>query len=197
MREGVARDGSHLFPAFPLDHFTRLSDDDVRALYATSRAPVRASAQANTIPFPLNIRYLQAGWKLLFFHPGRFEPDPNKSAEWNRGAYLAEGLSHCGACHTPRNLLGAERPSAAYTGAVVDDWIAPPLTAAKSFPRAMDARGAAKLFAPWSKRSSRDSGGADVSRSARSRPSARLTRLTAAGEPLHAPVRAGVEEART
>jgi mono/diheme cytochrome c family protein len=136
MREGVARDGSHLFPAFPFDHFTRLSDDDVRALYAyfMTRAPVRASAQANTIPFPLNIRYLQAGWKLLFFHPGRFEPDPNKSAEWNRGAYLAEGLSHCGACHTPRNLLGAERSSAAYTGAVVDDWIAPALTAANPSP---------------------------------------------------------------
>ena len=136
MREGVARDGSHLFPAFPFDHFTRLSDDDVRALYAyfMTRAPVRASAQANTFPFPLNIRYLQAGWKLLFFHPGRFEPDPNKSAEWNRGAYLAEGLSHCGACHTPRNLLGAERSSAAYTGAVVDDWIAPALTAANPSP---------------------------------------------------------------
>ena len=130
MREGVARDGSHLFPAFPFDHFTRLTDDDVRALYAyfMTRTPVEASAPANTIPFPFNIRYLQAGWKLLFFHPGRFEPDPNKSAEWNRGAYLAEGLSHCGACHTPRNLLGAEKTGAAYAGAVIDNWIAPPLT---------------------------------------------------------------------
>jgi len=136
MREGVARDGSHLFPAFPFDHFTRLSDDDVRALYAyfMTRAPVRASAPANTIPFPLNIRYLQTGWKLLFFYPGRFEPDPNKSAEWNRGAYLAEGLSHCGACHTPRNLLGAEKSSAAYAGAVIDNWIAPPLTAENPSP---------------------------------------------------------------
>src|ERR1700733_5765042 len=110
MREGVARDGSHLFPAFPFDHYTKLSDDDVKALYAyfMTRPPVRASAPANTIPFPFNIRYLQAGWKLLFFDPGRFQPDSNKGAEWNRGAYLSEGLSHCGACHPPRGLLGQE-----------------------------------------------------------------------------------------
>jgi mono/diheme cytochrome c family protein len=136
MHEGVARDGSHLFPAFPFDHFTKLSDDDVQALYAyfMTRPPVRHPARAGTIPFPLNIRYLQAGWKLLFFRPGRFEPDPNKSAEWNRGAYLAEGLSHCGACHTPRNFLGAEKPDAAYAGAPIDNWIAPPLTAANPSP---------------------------------------------------------------
>jgi mono/diheme cytochrome c family protein len=136
MHEGVARDGSLLFPAFPFDHFTKLSDDDVRALYAyfMTRTPVRAVAQPNTVPFPLNIRFLQAGWKLLFFRPGRFEPDANESDEWNRGAYLALGLSHCGACHTPRNLLGAEKSGAAYTGALVDGWIAPPLTAANPSP---------------------------------------------------------------
>ena len=78
MREGVARDGSHLFPVFPYNHFTKLSDDDVRALYAyfMTRATVRAPAQTNGLPFPLNIRALQAGWKLLFFRPGRFQPDP-------------------------------------------------------------------------------------------------------------------------
>jgi mono/diheme cytochrome c family protein len=136
MREGVARDGSHLFPAFPFDHFTRLSDDDVRALYAyfMTRAPVRAPARTSELPFPLNIRYLQAGWKLLFFRSGRFEPDAGKSAEWNRGAYLALGLSHCGACHTPRNLLGAEKTGDAYAGAAIDNWIAPPLTAANPAP---------------------------------------------------------------
>jgi mono/diheme cytochrome c family protein len=104
MQEGVARDGSHLFPAFPYDHFTKLTDEDVAALYAflMTRTPVSAPAHENTIPFPLNIRALQAGWKLLFFRPGRFEPDPARGADWNRGAYLAEGISHCGACHTPR-----------------------------------------------------------------------------------------------
>jgi mono/diheme cytochrome c family protein len=132
MHEGVSRDGSHLFPVFSYDHFTRLSDEDVRALYAyfMTRTPVHAPARPTGIPFPFNIRYLQAGWKLLFFRPGRFEPDGTKSAEWNRGAYLALGLSHCGACHTPRNLLGAEKPSDVYGGAVIDNWVAPPLTAA-------------------------------------------------------------------
>src|ERR1700693_4297267 len=130
MHEGVARHGSLLFPAFPFDHFTKLSDDDVQALYAyfMTRGPVRAPALANGIPFPLNIRYLKAGWKLLFFRAGRFEQDTRKTAEWNRGAYLVLGLSHCGACHTPRNMLGAEKASDAYAGAVVDNWVAPPLT---------------------------------------------------------------------
>jgi len=136
MREGIARDGSHLFPAFPFDHFTKVSDDDVGAIYAylMTRPPVRAPAQTNTIPFPFNIRYLQAGWKLLFFRSGRFEPVAGKSDEWNRGAYLALGLSHCGACHTPRNLLGAEKVGDAYAGAAIDNWIAPALTAANPAP---------------------------------------------------------------
>ncbi|HTO66466.1 MAG TPA: cytochrome c [Bradyrhizobium sp.] len=136
MHEGVARDGSHLFPAFPYDHFTKVSDDDVEALYAylMTRPPVRATPPANTIPFPFNIRALQAGWKLLFFRPGRFQPVATKSAEWNRGAYLAEGLSHCGACHTPRNLLGAEQGAHRFAGAAIDAWIAPPLTAANPAP---------------------------------------------------------------
>jgi mono/diheme cytochrome c family protein len=130
MHEGVSRDGSHLFPVFPYDHFTKVSDDDLKALYAyiMSIPPVRAVAPANTIPFPLNIRLLQEGWKLLFFKGGRYQSDPSKSAEWNRGAYLATGLSHCGGCHTPRNLLGAERSGDDYVGAVVDNWIAPALT---------------------------------------------------------------------
>ncbi|ACB96926.1 c-type cytochrome [Beijerinckia indica] len=127
--EGVARDGSHILPAFPFDHLTKLSEQDVKALYAyfMTREPVEATAPENTIPFPMNIRLFQAGWKLLFFRPGRFEPRPDKSEEWNRGAYLAEGISHCGACHTPRNLLGAEKPSATYAGAFIDNWVAPPL----------------------------------------------------------------------
>ena len=140
LRDGLGQDGSHLFPAFPFDHFTKLSDDDVRALYAyfMTRPPVHAPARANELPFPLNVRALQAGWKLLFFRSARFEPDAAKSAEWNRGAYLALGLSHCGACHTPRNPLGAEAGSQAYAGAVVDNWIAPPLTAANPAPVAWD-----------------------------------------------------------
>jgi mono/diheme cytochrome c family protein len=140
MLEGVARDGSHQFPAFPYDHFTKLSDADVSALYAyfMTRAPVRAPAHENTLPFPLNVRALQAGWKLLFFRPGRFEPRPDLGPEWNRGAYLAEGISHCGACHTPRNALGAEERGQTFAGAPIDNWLAPPLTRANPSP------------APWS-----------------------------------------------
>src|SRR5258708_1044772 len=136
VREGVGRDGSLLFPAFPYNHFTKLSDDDVKALYAffMTRAPVHAPAQKNGLPFPLNVRYLQAGWRLLFFRPGRFETDTRKSAEWNRGAYLAEALSDCGGCHTPRNLLGAEKTGEAYPGAVLGNWIAPPPPAANPAP---------------------------------------------------------------
>ena len=111
MREGIARDGSELFPAFPFDHFTLLSDEDVSALYAylMSQPAVNAPARENSLPFPLNIRALQAGWKLLFLDKGRYQPVAGKSEEWNRGAYLAEGLGHCGACHSPRNSVGAEK----------------------------------------------------------------------------------------
>jgi mono/diheme cytochrome c family protein len=137
MHEGVARDGSHLFPAFPYDHFTKISDDDDDAIYAfiMSQTPVHAPAVPNALIPPLGIRALQAGWKLLFFRPGRFEPSPTHDAQWNRGAYLAEALDHCSACHSPRNLLGAERGgSARYSGASVDGWFAPPLTAANPSP---------------------------------------------------------------
>lgn len=136
MHRGVARDGSQLFPAFPYDHFTQLADADVHDLYAflMTQPPVRAPATADSLPFPLNIRALQAAWKLLFFHPGRFRPSAAHDAQWNRGAYLAEALGHCGACHTPRNALGAEKRGQAYAGAVIDDWIAPPLTAANPSP---------------------------------------------------------------
>ena len=137
LHEGVARDGTHLYPAFPFDHFTRLTDDDVQALYAylMTRRPVTLVPPSNTVPFPLNIRALQWGWKLLFFHPGVYRPEPTKSEAWNRGAYLAEGLAHCGACHSPRNALGASKTgSYAYTGGMADGWVAPALTAANTAP---------------------------------------------------------------
>jgi len=137
LHEGVARDGSHLYPAFPFDHFTRVTDDDVQALYAylMTRPPVNLSPPANTVPFPLNIRALQWGWKLLFFEPGVYRPDPAKSEAWNRGAYLSDGLAHCAACHSPRNALGASKTgSSAYAGGTVDGWVAPALTAANPAP---------------------------------------------------------------
>ncbi|PDT72443.1 cytochrome c [Bradyrhizobium sp. C9] len=124
MRSGVARDGRHLYPTFPYDHFTIVSDADDRALYAflMTRQPVRASPPANQLAFPLNYRPLIAGWKFMYLRSGDVPSDPAKGAEWNRGAYLVEGLAHCGACHTPRNVLGAERVNAQFAGGEVDNW---------------------------------------------------------------------------
>jgi len=124
MHSGVDREGRHLYPTFPYDHFTNVSDEDDRALYAflMTRQPVRAPARENQLSFPFNQRLAIAGWKLLFLRHGTYQPDPKQSAEWNRGAYLVEGLAHCGACHTPRNALGAERNSAQFSGGDVDNW---------------------------------------------------------------------------
>jgi nicotinate dehydrogenase subunit B len=129
MREGISRDGSHLYPVFPYTAFTRTSDDDLQALYAylMSRPAVSAATPQARLAFPMNIRPLMAGWNLLFHRPGAYQPDPTRSAEWNRGAYLVEGLGHCGGCHTPRNALGAEIASKPLAGGWAEGWEAPPL----------------------------------------------------------------------
>ncbi len=99
----------------------------------TGRTP-NYTTPPNTVPFPLSIRSLEEGWKILFFRSGRYRVDPAKSAEWNRGAYLAEAVSDCAGCHTPRNALGGEKTSKALGGAVIDHWIAPALTEANPSP---------------------------------------------------------------
>ncbi|QNK70555.1 molybdopterin cofactor-binding domain-containing protein [Variovorax sp. PAMC26660] len=131
MREGVSRDGHHLYPAFPYTAFAKTSDDDLQALYAyfMSMPAVRAETPASTLKFPFSMRPLMAGWNALFHDPAPLQPVATQSAEWNRGAYLVNGLGHCGACHTPRNALGAEQGGSAFlSGAMVDGWEAPPLT---------------------------------------------------------------------
>ena len=130
MREGISRDGRHLYPAFPYPHFARASDADLQALYAhlMAQAPVRSEAPANTLAFPFNVRPLLAGWNALFHQAGVLAPEPTKSDLWNRGAYLVEGLGHCSACHSPRNALGAERQGAYLAGGHVEGWEAPALT---------------------------------------------------------------------
>jgi mono/diheme cytochrome c family protein len=136
MRSGVNRDGQHLYPTFPYDHFTNVTDADDQALYAylMTRPPVRAAISDNQLAFPLDQRFVIAGWKLLFFHRTSYQPDTTKSAEWNRGAYLVEGLAHCGACHTPRNALGAERATAQFAGGDVDNWQAYAINGASPAP---------------------------------------------------------------
>ena len=139
MRLGVRPDGTHLYPAFPYPSFTRISDEDIVALYAYFQG-IPAIAQVspeNELAFPFNIRALMGIWKALFFEPAVYVEDPAQSEEWNRGAYLVEGLTHCGACHTPRNRLGAEVAGealrgGAYLGRVGEGayqtWSAPDIT---------------------------------------------------------------------
>ena len=129
MRQGIARDGRHLYPAFPYTAFAGMTDEDLLALYAhlMAQAPLRAVVPETQLAFPFNLRPLLAGWNLLFHRPGAIEADPARTAEWNRGNYLVNALGHCGACHTPRNALGAERRGAALAGAVAGGWEAPAL----------------------------------------------------------------------
>ncbi|MCS4509995.1 molybdopterin cofactor-binding domain-containing protein [Xylophilus ampelinus] len=137
MREGTSRDGRHLYPAFPYTAFAKTSDEDLTALYAylMAQPAVRAETPASQLKFPFSVRPLMAGWNVLFHDATPYEADPARTAEWNRGAYLVEGLGHCGGCHTPRNALGAEKGGKAYlSGAMVDGWEAPALTALSQAP---------------------------------------------------------------
>lgn len=132
MREGVGRDGSHLYPAFPYTHFAKAKDEDLGALYAflMSLDAVKAPAKANELAFPFNQRALLAGWKMLFHDPSaRFQPTAGKSDDWNLGAYHVQALGHCSACHTPRNALGAEKADQTFAGGEVDGMHAPAIGA--------------------------------------------------------------------
>ncbi|EUB96822.1 Gluconate 2-dehydrogenase (acceptor) [Rhizobium sp. CF080] len=131
MKQGVARDGSHLYPAFPYEHFSRVTDDDLDAVYAflMSRDPVKKTAPPNELMPGLGFRPLLAGWKLLFLRTAATASDPSESPEWNRGRYLVDGLAHCGGCHTPRNILGGEEWGKRFAGGVAEGWNAPPLDA--------------------------------------------------------------------
>ena len=132
MREGVGRDGSHLYPAFPYTHYANVTESDLGALYAflMTRPAVRSVPPANTMIPPLGFRPLLAGWKLLFFRPQPITPDASQSADWNRGRYIGETLAHCTACHSPRGLFQQEKRGAqAYDGGWSGGWYAPPINA--------------------------------------------------------------------
>ena len=129
MKDGVDRKGNHLYPAFPYDHFTKVKDADIDAIYAYLMAaiePVQETTRGHDFGFPYNIRATLAVWKALFLDKTPFKPDPSKDAEWNEGAYLVEGLGHCAACHSPRNFMGA-RTTPDYGGGSAEGWYAPPL----------------------------------------------------------------------
>jgi len=131
-REGVAPDGSHYYPAFPYAYFTKLTRDDLLAIRAflATLAPVRNERPAPELWWPFNHRFVMRGWNFLFFKPGIFEPNQQKSTEWNRGGYLVTGAAHCGACHTPKNIFGADKRNRAFRGGSVDGWFAPRLDSA-------------------------------------------------------------------
>lgn len=130
LREGRGHDGRRLYPAMPYPAYTKLNDEDARALaaYFKTVAPVSNAVVANQLPFPFNIRLAMLAWNTLNFTPGRYQADPQKSAEWNRGAYLVEGAGHCGTCHTPKNILGGDKVDTPLAGAVLQGWFAPNIT---------------------------------------------------------------------
>jgi len=118
LRTGVRPDGAFYFPVFPYPSFTNITDADALAIkaYLFSRAPVRQPDRPHDVGFPFSWRFLQRGWRMLFFREGPFRPDPAHDAVYNRGAYLVTALAHCGECHTPRDWLGAMEPGMALAG---------------------------------------------------------------------------------
>jgi mono/diheme cytochrome c family protein len=135
MQEGRSKDGSFLYPAFPYTNYTKVTREDSDALYAylMSLAPAAVPSKPHAMRFPYNQRELLAGWRTLYFKPGVYQNNPNKSAEWNRGAYLVEGLGHCNACHATRNILGAVTKDDDYSGGLIplQNWYAPSLSSSR------------------------------------------------------------------
>jgi mono/diheme cytochrome c family protein len=140
VRRGEAPDGRHLYPVFPYTSFAKVSDEDIAAIYAYLKTvnPVKSTPPENDLSFPYSQRWTLGLWKAMYFDDSPFEPQPQQSAQWNRGAYLVEGLGHCSMCHTPRNFMGANDTSLAMTGGTymtrvegkLSAWSAPNLTSA-------------------------------------------------------------------
>lgn len=130
MHQGERPDGEPYYPAFPYPSFTKTSEADVLAIkaYLDTLEPSSYQPAQHQLPWPLGVRESLYAWQQAFFEPGRYQPDSSKSDTWNRGAYLVQGLGHCGACHTPRNIGGAKDRDQALTGAVRQGWYAPSLT---------------------------------------------------------------------
>ncbi|TFW14859.1 c-type cytochrome [Massilia arenosa] len=132
MHTGRGRDGKLLYPAMPFASYTRVTRADSDAIFAYLRSvpPVRLPSRDHDLRFPYNNRALLIGWRTLYFDEGEYRPDPSKSAEWNRGAYLVQGLGHCAMCHTPINALGGSSEARAFQGGLIpmQNWYAPSLT---------------------------------------------------------------------
>jgi mono/diheme cytochrome c family protein len=135
MHTGRFPDGGLLYPAMPFASYTKVTREDCDAIFAYLRSvpPVNQPNRPHDLRFPYNNRTLILGWRTLFFHEGEYQPDPTKSAEWNRGAYLVQGLGHCSMCHSPINALGGSSESKAFEGGLIpmQNWYAPSLTSNK------------------------------------------------------------------
>jgi mono/diheme cytochrome c family protein len=127
LHDGRGHNGIRLYPAMPYPAYTKMTDDDVLAIrtYLSTLAPAHNEVNVNQLPFPFNLRVSITFWNLLNFTPGRYQPNPQKSSEWNRGAYLVEGAAHCGTCHTPKTWLGGDKNHFALAGAALQGWFAP------------------------------------------------------------------------
>ena len=136
MREGVSRDGHLLYPAFPYNHYVRMTQQDIDDLYAyfMTRPALEAPARENDMTFPFGLRPLVGFWNVLYLDDAPWRPDPEQSAEWNRGAYLADAVAHCAACHTPRTLLQGPDLARSLDGGEGEGWYAPALNAKSPSP---------------------------------------------------------------
>jgi mono/diheme cytochrome c family protein len=130
LHEGISADGDYIYPAMPYPYYTRVTRDDALAIkaYLFSLQPVHSPKLPNKMSFPFNIRTGLLAWNQLFFHEGTFQPDPSKSPEINRGAYLVEGLGHCGGCHNGRILAGNSSEAKRLEGGELQNWYAPNIT---------------------------------------------------------------------
>jgi mono/diheme cytochrome c family protein len=130
MHEGIDHEGRNLYPAFPYNNYTNVTREDTDAIYAYMRTvpAVQHEVDRNQLKFPFNVRALMTVWNWMFLDKGPLHEDTSKSAQWNRGAYIVQGLGHCEACHTARNLLGGQKHEAAFQGGAFDTWFAPDIT---------------------------------------------------------------------
>jgi mono/diheme cytochrome c family protein len=130
VRKGVRPDGSRLYPAMPFPSYSKMSRGDVLAIraYLKTVEPVYQPVESDTLPFPFNIREAMRVWDALYFTEGEFQPDSQRSAAWNRGAYLVQGPGHCGACHTPKTFLGGDKSGEDFRGSYLQGWFAPDIT---------------------------------------------------------------------
>jgi mono/diheme cytochrome c family protein len=130
VREGRGRDGVRLYPAMPYPAYAKMSREDILSIraYLASVPSVTNKVIANQLPFPFNVRFSMLFWNWINFAPAVYSPNPDKSTEWNRGAYVVQGPGHCGTCHTPKTLLGADKSDRPLEGAVVQGWFAPNIT---------------------------------------------------------------------